>query len=410
MRPHLIAAFVIVNLSGCFPIEIDVNDKGELLICREEGFFLFDPATKRTTPIIGPGADMPVFARFAPGGKQILAVVKDGKDNDTRFDLVTLADGAAKTAYRTGTGCYTRFSPDGRWLAVTQIGSRQTEQVDEKGGVVIHSEQITELTAVELATGTPKTFGKTVAHSFFRWFQDSERILGIVIEGKSKKNDYLGHLAEINIRSGAITKLVSVVGGQEMFIDLAPDNRKALLSARAVGPVDKMPMLAEDDETPATIHEIDLKSRAIRKLTFPSKFAIYSPNGKKALVAANLPEGDVLNLIVANADGSDPKSIADDFSPSAGFVQMGADGTTLPGWRSDDSVFYIASRAVYGSSRHAPWLKVVNAGGGTAAILQPYLDVGVLEASAKIANPRRAPAGPKGGIVLPGFSIPAAKE
>ena len=37
-------ALPLLLLAGCFPIELDVRD-GKLLIPREEGFFVFDPAS-----------------------------------------------------------------------------------------------------------------------------------------------------------------------------------------------------------------------------------------------------------------------------------------------------------------------------------------------------------------------------
>jgi len=243
MRKNAILAAFLLNLCGCFPLEVDVNDKGELLIYRQEGFFLFDPATKKVRPILGPGADTPVFARFAPNGREILAVVLDGKTGEHRFDLISLADGTSKVVYKKAACCYTRFSPNGRFLALTRMATREHKSPK---AVVRHEES--ELDVIDLKSGVNKRFTQWKPHVLFRWFRDSKRILAVVIANRDEDGRrYFGHLSEIDIGSGKVTRIASVASSEHIFIDLAPDNGKALVVAKAVGPVDKMPALAKDD-------------------------------------------------------------------------------------------------------------------------------------------------------------------
>src|SRR5262245_10762777 len=120
MQRYLMIA-ILLSTAGCFPVELDVTAKAELLIYRQEGLFLLDPATKQARPILGPGADLPVFARFAPNGQEILAVVKEDGSEEHRFDLVSLADGSAKVICKRSNCGYARFSPGGDALALTHL-------------------------------------------------------------------------------------------------------------------------------------------------------------------------------------------------------------------------------------------------------------------------------------------------
>ena len=115
----------LLLLTGCFPIELDVNGQGELLVPRQEGFFLFNPQTRKTTALTGPGEGQPVFGRFAPGGKEVLLVVKD-KIGRFRFDLMPLPNGPARTVFFADEAAYTLFSPDASsspWSAVPSCGT-----------------------------------------------------------------------------------------------------------------------------------------------------------------------------------------------------------------------------------------------------------------------------------------------
>ena len=92
----LLLALFSLSLSGCFPLALDVNEKGEMLIYRQEGFFIFHPASGKVTPFAAASGRIPVFAKFSPNGKDALLVTDSGGDN-YRFDLAPLAGGQART-------------------------------------------------------------------------------------------------------------------------------------------------------------------------------------------------------------------------------------------------------------------------------------------------------------------------
>ena len=47
----LIAAALSLGIVGCLPIELDVSPTGQLIITRQEGWFLFDPASGKVTKV-----------------------------------------------------------------------------------------------------------------------------------------------------------------------------------------------------------------------------------------------------------------------------------------------------------------------------------------------------------------------
>lgn len=394
-----LAAFVSIFVSGCFPIELDVNDKGELLIYRTEGFFVFNPETKKTTAVTGPGENEPVFARFVPGGKgdgkgdgkggskEILTVARSPR-GEFEFDIVSIADGKARPLYTTrNESCYARFSPDGRYLAVTKMAERTRD--DGSGNF---QNPTPELVVIDVKKGTHKKFADLRVHAFLRWFQDSQRLLVLTLERQDKEGKIYGHLSVVDARTGTATPIVSLAGDNRAAFDLSPGNKKALLITRAVGPADKMPALDRNDFEPPAVHEIDLGAKTFRNLGVKSDFAIYSPSGKKVLLTAESKRFslDKKNLLVADEDCGNAVQVADDFGQTFA-AGGGTDGLKIPGWRNDNSLFYLVSRTTYGKAERSAWLKTIAVDGSAPAVVQPYLDLGVLEAEAKIVNPRRAP-------------------
>src|SRR5262245_27718787 len=121
-RMRLLPLVATLFAGGCFPIDLDVNAKGELLIPRQEGFFLYQPRTGEVRKVAGAGGGTPVFARFSPAGDEALLVVKVRHDFSTefRFDLVPLKGGKARTMFRTTTRepGNVHFSPDGSQVAI----------------------------------------------------------------------------------------------------------------------------------------------------------------------------------------------------------------------------------------------------------------------------------------------------
>src|SRR6476646_10376227 len=114
MRLRHACFLTVLYLAGCFAIELDVNSKGQLLVARQEGFFLVDPAKREVTRIqAAQTGTEPVYARFAPNGKQVLTVAKSGF-NTFQFSLVDLDGKNEKTVLKVDQAANVRFSPDGK--------------------------------------------------------------------------------------------------------------------------------------------------------------------------------------------------------------------------------------------------------------------------------------------------------
>ena len=117
---RLLALLPLLLLAGCFPIELDVRD-GKLLIPREEGFFVFDPASGKAAKVGGNADGKPVFARFSPDGKEALTVVKGSGFNEFIFSITPAAGGKGRQIYKAENTAYVLYSPDGANLGLIQM-------------------------------------------------------------------------------------------------------------------------------------------------------------------------------------------------------------------------------------------------------------------------------------------------
>jgi hypothetical protein len=149
-----------------------------------------------------------------------------------------------------------------------------------------------------------------------------------------------------------------------------------------------------------SITHLNLATRLNRTITdqLCSQLERCSTNGKKVLLTAETKRFslDKKNLLVADEDCSNAIQIADDFGQTFA-AGGGTDGLKIPGWRNDNSIFYLVSRTTYGKAERSAWLKTI---AGTA----PPTDADVLlrrnlQASRrpgqKSARPLRPPTPPR---------------
>jgi hypothetical protein len=414
MPVRIVLALLCVVVSGCFPVEVDVSERGELLVYRHEGFFIVDPATKKTKPVIGPGADQPIFGRFVPGKDEILTVVVDSVESN-RFELVKLSDGAKRKIHSDRNCCYALFSPNGRYLAITNFAQRSVEKDN-----VTHFFDVPELTVIDLEKNHTKRFAEIETFPLVRWFKDNQRLLAMVTTEKSDGRKVLGHLCEIDVATGKTKKLISIASEHGLHFALSPDNSKILVIADKVGPPDAKLKRSEParkvrDDKPdspnagvvsyagedgiSPIREFDVAKGSLRTLDIKGQFVIYSPNGKKILLNTKKKDSGEDELIIADANGDNRKTIAEDYCfqpPSGGVLESG--GGLYPSWVGNDSIVYFSSRSTFGTSAKAAWLKFAKIDGTLPSVLQPYLDVAALEAEQTIRNPRWDPAMPANAV------------
>jgi hypothetical protein len=168
-RIRWIALLGLICFAGCFPIELDVNKDGKLLVAREEGFFLFDPTTGKVDKIAGADNGKPVFGRFSPNGKDVLLVSADPAGfNAFNFVETPLTGGKGREVFKGENTAYVRYSPDGASLAICQGSEKEDPELKDK---------FLELKLVALkGSGEPKVLARRVAASC-RWFADSKQLL-----------------------------------------------------------------------------------------------------------------------------------------------------------------------------------------------------------------------------------------
>jgi dipeptidyl aminopeptidase/acylaminoacyl peptidase len=361
LRPRYLALLLPLFLAGCFPIELDVRD-GKLLIAREEGFFIFDPASGKATKVAAAAEGAkPVFARFSPDGKEVLTVSKSGF-NDARFVITPVAGGKGREVYKAENAAYVRYSPDGANLAVVQMSEKDDPEFKSK---------VPELYLAPVKGGAAKKLATKVG-VLFRWFSDSKRILVFELDKKNEQQSrFYGRVSVLDVTTGKATALAAAAMSQSSFADLSPDNKKALFTAYAA---DKPSVdITKSKDARVQLFELDIAAGKVRKIDKEASYAIYSRDGKHVLLGTP-PEGfsiDTLKLEVADAELMKFTTIAANaYKPLA----LGGEGTTFPGWLDDKTVFYFVQKAVYGTEAKSVQLLTIDLDGKGRRCLQPQID------------------------------------
>lgn len=366
MRWQYLALFGTLGIIGCFAIELDVNSEGHLLITRQEGFFVLDPASKSVKRIAAAAEGTePQYARFSPDGKQVLTVTKAGFQTST-FSLVDIATGSSKQVFTIDTAANVRFSPDGKSLAVVAASKEDDKEFNSK---------VSELHLVSLPGGKSKLIAKRVGTQF-KWLPDSKRIL--VVEAKEKIDDstFGGTVSLIDVATGKSTPKAAVIGKQTSSCDVSPDGKTAVVLAIKMGKAgDK---LDKGDAYNEVLHRLDLASGKVESLEIEPKYAFYSPSGKSLLLGMP-PEGfsfDTVDLVVTPAgDVTEQQKVATANFPLA----LGGDGIVYAGWIGEDKIYYFVERKVYGTAGKSLQLMTAGVDGMDRQLLQPAIDQAAFE-------------------------------
>ncbi len=372
MKQLLVVLLLVTGMvaGGCLPIELSASN-GRILIPRQEGYCVLDMSKEEgaTKVVYAPKSDKAAMGLFAPDGKSFLAISQTsggGMGAAFKLEVVQIADAKAKTISKVSNLTYARWSPDGKSISVTRVADEKSAALDKS---------MPELLVFDAAAGEKKKLASDVG-IIHRWFPDSKHVLALQIASKAKdKDQYSGKLVKIDVATGKAEPLASVLGGEKVFIDISPDGGKVLFTAiKAAKAGEKVP--PESDDKPQ-LHELDIKSGAVRAVKEDVAYAIYSPKGTKVLVGAASEQDGTIKLAVGDAALKKFETVATDAAKGAGGT--GGSNDIYPGWFDDDSVYYIAVRTVFGTSANNYHLTIVSADGKKRANLQPIIDAGLME-------------------------------
>ncbi|MFA7238380.1 MAG: hypothetical protein WC058_16105 [Phycisphaeraceae bacterium] len=380
MTRKLLTIAMLLLVVGCLPIDLSVSSDGRVLIPRAEGFFTYNPATGELLKVTGSNDGEPAFGLFMPDGKSMILVTNQsegGMGGQFTYKLRT-PDGKSRDLHTASNTTYATVSPDGKYVAVARLSEQQTPGFNQN---------LPEITLVNIADGSAKPLVSNVI-SLHRWSPDGKSLLVVQLKSKSDKRDiYAGTLQLLNIADGSVKPLANVVGPQGAFFDLSPDGKQAVFTALLAAPSSakdqpQLPAEGDDDndnQRQAThLFTLDIAAGKLTQLRDDVKYVRFSPDGKHVLIAADESNG-LAKLEVVDAAFKDSRLIASDAAVSAGGGGFGPGTDIYPTFLNNNTILYIAQRAVYGSSGKNMMLTTVSLDGATRKIHQPAIDAGILK-------------------------------
>jgi Tol biopolymer transport system component len=334
--------------AGCFPVLLDVDAQGRVLVPRHEGVFAVDLKTGQGRCVMSSSAAAsPAWARWSPDGKAAMVVsVSSDADNKFLLDVVTLDDGKSRRVAELDTAALALWSPDGKSVSVAEAGM---------GGAGIK--------VVNVASGDKRTVVSPSASSH-QWtadgmivaFQPNENV------GGDKATD--GRLVVAD-PSGGNTKTIAEARATAMTVlSLSPDGKYVLL-------VEK-----RDDKEQLTRFAVADGARQTL-MTEGVKAAFWSPDGKRIAILRKLGDDNEkgVDLVITDAEGKQPKDLATNVMENTG--DMMGSLPVYPTWADNDTILFFRKVAVYGVSGKAMHLFSVKADGGEAQDLQLTVDAAV---------------------------------
>jgi dipeptidyl aminopeptidase/acylaminoacyl peptidase len=370
-RSLLVLSFLLATVGlGCLPIELSVSPDGEVLIPRQEGFVVYQPADGGVTLLHAPDSGQPAFAMYSPDGQQALALVQaEGGGMGQNFQAVLLgANGKAKDLLSRSNITYMQWSPDGKYATITRVADQKKGNLDQN---------LPELILIDIQAGTSKTIASNIA-GIHRWMPDGKSVVIFQIERKSEESSqYAGKLMTLNVETGEAAALASMMGEQGAFFDISPDGKAAMVTALKVAPNDAD--LPDKVDGKASLYALNLISGEHNQVTEDAGFAIYSPDGSKVLVGGSDEKDGAITLSTMLADGSGLKALAEDAAKSAGSGMGPGQATIYPTWLDNDTVLYLAKHAVYGTAGTNLQLTSIKTDGSEKTNHQGEIEYGLLK-------------------------------
>ena len=357
------AAAAFALLAGCFPIELDVSPDGSLVISRQEGWFLFNPASGKVRKVRSTRGSEPIFARFSPDGETLLTVAAVPQ-GDGEFDFVVgpVEGGPTRRLLRTRYPAYAAYSPDGKRIALTHMAPEPHEPgEDEDAG---------ELTLLDPESGELQPLLRRVG-ALFHWHPSGKSILALRLIEQSPDGYQTADLVRVDVPSGNVTPLARIVAGEVYQLDVAPNGMQALICVYEAGPAGSDVPVA--DRPRSQLYLVDLPTGALTATGRSADVAVYSPNGKSVVVGQRGADGSApedAHLLIGSANLQDLRIATMDAAlsdPSSGLP-------AYPGWIDNQRLFYFSERSVYGNSGKSLMLMTIDADGTGRKCVQPLID------------------------------------
>ncbi len=353
-------------IAGCFPIELSVSPRGDVLIARQEGFVRYDPKTGEVTNLYKPSG-IPVFGVYLPKGNgAFLAASADEDEFQPEIDIA-LVEASGKVQHLV-TGQLVSY------IAPSPVDDTFSFSAEAEGPVP--DRRPPDLYVMKPGDRKPRRIAKKVS-LLHRWSPDGKSIYAFVTDGTYETEHadlYKGHVVRIDVADGQTHQIAAVLGEETSFLALSPDGGTLLFTAAATGkvgdplelPVPKRPdaegmfgairaggnpMRRVIGDTPSVLYKVDLETGEVEDLKDDVRYAFYCPDGKHLLVGSG-ENGDRLLLDVHEADSFDHvKRVASNAAPNTGRgINFMFTSRVYPGWLDSQTVMYLANVKAYGSA------------------------------------------------------------
>lgn len=369
MRQTLLAvAAATVLAAGCFPVLLDVNQKGQVLIPRQEGVFSYDLASGKIAKIAARTKGDPAWARWSPDSSKILVAEQTG-DSETALLAVNASDGKAKPLAEFGAVACAFWSPDAKFASVA---------LADMNGVTLKK--------VDVASGSVSTLlaGALASH---QWLPDG-KVAALRQEGDVEESNLkVAALVVIDPAGGEPRKVAAIQCEQGALFDVSPDGTQALVVDTTV---------KAENEAEARLVKIAIADGTKKDLGLKGvKAAFWSPDGThiavvktgampegavgeaigKGVTAFGGPDGDKPHIVITDAEGKNPVVVAANvMTQTEGMSGVGV----YPTWADAKTLLIFEQAKSYGVAGKAMHLVRVAADGSSREDLQYTIESGVM--------------------------------
>lgn len=355
----ILAAAMLV--AGCFPVLLDVDSRGRVLIPRGEGLFLLETKAGKVQMLTRATAGAPAWARWSADGNLVLLCSTDeGKQSE--LSVINVKSKQAKSYGTFSAAACALWSPDGKAITVAQ------RKGDNEHCLVL----------VNLVTGERKAVLDR-ALPMHVWLSGSVILAFRIDRFQAESGICQGNLVAIDLAGGAQKVIAPATCNTLSTLDVDAGRKKVLVTEIGGGTF-SLVAVSLDDGTKTTLVPREVFS------------AFWSPDGQRIAICRPVGiqgnttharfsvarRGPQFELAVTDAAGAHAVVVAGDVISRTELTSEGR--PVFPTWIDNEHLLYFQQASAYGPAGGAMHLASVKIDGTERTDLQTTIDAGVSDA------------------------------
>lgn len=352
-----ITALLVIIFTGCEPVSVSINSKGDIAFTRETGVFFYNIENNQIKTLYWnyPNSSMPVIVRWSQDEEKLAFTMKENKSSqETKVYIIDKnGNNMQEIATVSNVVLQLEWSPDGNYLSYALPGADTDMSVADIG-------------LISLKNNENKIIIRN-SSDVHKWYNNNIVFMSVKEKNADNSSILKGDLSIYDVNKKESKFIVGAIINSSGYLDCS---KKGDIVFTAYDCGEKIEF--KDDYYYAYSFLLNIsKPSVIRKITSKNTFFnVFSSSGNSILLVTE--ESSIYSLNIYNMDNQSINMICKDitFKISTG----GADVSLYPAWYDNNNILFFKNISIYGSNGTSLSLMSIGKNGTNLINLQPTIE------------------------------------